>query len=177
MCAQKPATTKVVPAYTRRVSHSLQHEIRKRKPFDLPEQEAYLNIIRTASFLDAEFDALFKAHGLSNAQYNVLRILRGESARLPSLAVAQRLVTRVPDITRLVDRLEQAGYVKRERSTDDRRVVFVSILAKGLALLATLDEPVRNLHRRQLEHMSKKDLLELSRLLTLARAKEVGSDH
>lgn len=151
--------------------NSLQQEIKKKKPFDLPEQEAFLNIIRTASFLDAEFDALFKQHALTNAQYNVLRILRGEGARMPSLTIADRLVTRVPDITRLVDRLERSGLVKRERSTDDRRVVFVAITAKGQALLAGLDEPVRALHKRQLDHMSKKDLVELSRLLALARTK------
>lgn len=147
----------------------LQTEIRKKRPFDLPEQEAYLNLIRTASILEAPFDALFKGHRLSSAQYNVLRILRGEGSKMPSLAVAERLVTRVPDITRLVDRLEEAGLVKRERCTEDRRVVYVGITSKGLALLAELDEPVRAMHRAQLAHMSKKDLAELSRLLTLAR--------
>ncbi|MBL8746296.1 MAG: MarR family transcriptional regulator [Phycisphaerae bacterium] len=149
---------------------SLQDEIKKKKPFDFPEQEAFLNIIRTASFLDAEFDALFKSHGLSSAQYNVLRILRGEGERMPSLAVAERLVTRVPDITRLVDRLERASLVRRERCKKDRRVVYVSITSKGQALLATLDEPVRRLHREQLAHMSKADLADLSRLLTAARS-------
>lgn len=151
---------------------SLQQEIRKKKPFDLAEQEAFLNIIRTASFLDGGFDALFKQHGLTNAQYNVMRILRGEGARMPSLTVAERLVTRVPDITRLVDRLETAGLVRRDRSTEDRRVVYVSITARGLSLLAELDEPVRALHRAQLGHMAKKELAELSRLLVRARTRE-----
>lgn len=151
---------------------ALQQELKKKKPFDLPEQEAYLNIIRTASFLDGAFDALFKHHGLTNAQYNVLRILRGEGERLPSLTVAERLVTRVPDITRLVDRLEAAGLVKRERCTEDRRVVYVSITPKGLALLATLDEPIRETHRAQLAHMPRKELIELSRLLVRARTPE-----
>ncbi len=165
------ASTTIVLPYTVPVPNtSLQHEIKKKKPFDFPEQEAFLNIIRTASFLEAEFDALFKRHGLTNAQYNVLRILRGEGARMPSLAVAERLVTRVPDITRLVDRLEQGGLVKRERSTEDRRVVYVSISSKGQTLLANLDEPVRDLHKKQLAHMPKKELVELSRLLTAARS-------
>lgn len=164
------ADTTIVAPYTVLVTHAtLQQEIKKKKPFDIPEQEACLNIFRASSFLDADFDALFKRHGLTNAQYNVLRILRGEGTRMPSLAVAQRLITRVPDITRLVDRLEKSGLVKRERCTEDRRVVYVSITAKGLTLLAGLDEPVRDLHRRQLSHMSKKDLAELSRLLSLAR--------
>ncbi|MDX2114598.1 MAG: MarR family transcriptional regulator [Planctomycetota bacterium] len=147
----------------------LQHELRKRKPFDLAEQEAYLNLLRSCAVLSADFDALFKRHGLTQAQYNVLRILRGEAAKMPSLAVAERLVTRVPDITRLVDRLEQAGLVRRERCTDDRRVVYVAITPKGLSLLGELDEPVRALHRSQLSHMSRADLKALSILLEKAR--------
>lgn len=148
---------------------SLQQEIGKKQPFDLPEQEAFLNLIRTASFLSADFDALFKKHGLTNAQYNVLRILRGEGTKMPSLAVAQRLVTRVPDITRLVDRLEAAGLVERERCTKDRRVVYVRITARGLAILEKLDQPVRDLHKSQLGHIPPKDLAALSRLMEAAR--------
>lgn len=153
---------------------ALQHDIRKKKPFDLPEQEAYLNLARTASFLDVDFDRLFKAHGLSNATYNVLRILRGEGAKMPSLCIAERLVTRVPDITRLIDRLEKAGLVKRERCTSDRRVVYVAITSKGTSLLAQLDDAVRLLHKKQLSHMTRKDLGELNRLLELARTPPPG---
>lgn len=149
---------------------ALQQEIKKKKAFDLPEQEAYLNVMRTASHLAAAFDALFKSHGLSQPQYNVLRILRGEGCKIPSLACADRLVTRVPDITRLVNRLEAAGLAKRERCTHDRRVVYLVITPKGLDVLAALDEPVRELHRQQLSHMSKTDLKSLSTLLVKARA-------
>lgn len=148
---------------------ALQHEIKKKKPFELPEQEAYLNIVRTASHLEAAFDDLFKSHGLTHSQYNVLRILRGEGQKMPSLTVADRLITRVPDITRLVDRLEAAQLVKRERCTKDRRVVYVQITPQGLALLATIDEPVRDLHRSQLQHMSRSELKALSTLLVRAR--------
>jgi len=149
---------------------NLQHEIKKKKPFDLPEQEAFLNLIRTATALQADAERLFKEKGLSAATYNVLRILRGHGTKLPSLAIADQLITRVPDITRLVDRLEKSGLILRERCKEDRRIVHVSITPKGLALLAQLDEPVRTMHRRQLAHMSKKDLAELSRLLEQARA-------
>lgn len=148
---------------------SLQDEIHKKRPFELPEQEAMLNIVRTASALAGEFERLFRAHGLTDAQYNVLRILRGEGARMPSLSIAQRTVTRVPDITRLVDRLEAAELVERERCPEDRRVVYVSITKKGLRKLAELDEPVNDLHRAQLGHLGAKDLAALSELLVRAR--------
>lgn len=148
---------------------ALQQEIKKKKPFELAEQEAFLNLVRTAAHLAGEFDALFKSHGLSHPQYNVLRILRGEGTKLPSLAVADRLVTRVPDITRLVDRLQEAGLVARERCEKDRRVVYVGITPQGLALLSRLDQPVRDLHRAQLGHLTRAELKSLSALLTRAR--------
>lgn len=150
---------------------SLQGEIQKKRPFEIPEQEAMLNIVRTAGALVTDFERLFRAHGLTDAQYNVLRILRGEGARMPSLSIAQRTVTRVPDITRLVDRLEAAGLVERERCPEDRRVVYVSITRKGLRKLADLDEPVVELHKRQLGHMSAKELQALSELLVKARSR------
>lgn len=149
---------------------SLQGEIHKKRPFELPEQEAMLNIVRTSCALATDFERLFRAHGLTDAQYNVLRILRGEGARMPSLSIAQRTVTRVPDITRLVDRLEAAGLVERERCPEDRRVVYVSITRKGLRKLADLDQPVVELHKSQLGHMSEKELRALSELLVKARA-------
>lgn len=152
---------------------SLSGEVGKKRPFDLPEQEAMLNIVRTASALSTDFWRLFRSHGLTDAQYNVLRILRGEGARMPSLTIAQRMITRVPDITRLVDRLEGAGLVQRERCPEDRRVVFVSITRAGLEQLAKLDEPVAALHRRQLGHMRREDLETLSRLLVVARRPHV----
>src|SRR5690606_36958469 len=114
---------------------ALQREIGKKRPFDLPEQEAILNLWRTADHLEHRFDALFRAHGLSGRQYNVLRILRGHGEPLPSQRIGQEMLTRVPDITRLVDRLEKAGFVTRQRTQKDRRMVLVSITRKGLALL------------------------------------------
>lgn len=155
---------------------ALQHEIGKRRPFDHPEQEAHLNLVRTESVLRADFDRLFDAHGLSGSAYNILRILRG--SRLagdphgqPCHAIGERMVVRVPDVTRLVDRLEQRGLVERRRCSVDRRVVYVVITRAGLELLKALDEPVLELHRRQLGHLSRHDLRELNRLLVLARAR------
>ena len=150
----------------------LKDEIKKRRPFDSPEEEAYLNLLRTTTVLAADFERLFKDAGLSEPQYNVLRILRGAGAGgagLPCLEIASRMITRVPDITRLVDRLEAAGLVERARTSEDRRVVLVKITKKGLDAIAPLDEPLRDIHKRQMGHMTRRELDELSRLLVKAR--------
>lgn len=144
-------------------------ELKKRRPFQHPEQEAALNLMRTADWLGLEFGRLFRQHGLSAPQYNVLRILRGEAAPLPSLEIAARMVTGVPDITRLIDRLEGAGLVARRRCEEDRRVVFVALTDTGVAAVAKLDEPVLALHRKLLGHLGRADLETLSRLLVAAR--------
>jgi DNA-binding MarR family transcriptional regulator len=148
----------------------LQQELKKRAPFDVPEQEAMLNLLRTADHLQLEFVRLFRSHGLSPAQYNVLRILRGEGGEgLPSLEIAGRMITAVPDITRLVDRLEAAGLVCRDRSDRDRRVVRVRVTSCGLGRLECLDGPVLALHRRLLGHLEPDELSTLNTLLVKAR--------
>jgi DNA-binding MarR family transcriptional regulator len=149
---------------------SLHREIGKKKPFEHPEEEAFLNIARTASVLAADFDRLFKAAGLSESTYNILRILRGSNPepRCPS-SIGADLVAAVPDMTRLLDRLEKQALIQRERCTEDRRMVWVRITKDGLKVLAALDEPVLALHRQQLAHMKKDELRELSRLLVRAR--------
>jgi DNA-binding MarR family transcriptional regulator len=161
---------------------TLAGEIKKREPFACPAQEAYLNLLRTFSILAGPLEHFFKQHGISAAKYNVLRILRGVKAEgecgetgLPSLEIADRLITRVPDITRLVDGLESDGLVARTRCTDDRRVVYVGITAAGLSLLGKLDEPLIDLHTGSLSHMSDDELKELSRLLVKARAGKMTS--
>lgn len=153
---------------------SLQDEIKKKQPFDCCEQEVYLNLIRTTGHLCSAFCCLFKAHGLSESTYNVLRILRGAAQNeraggLPCLEVADRLITRVPDITRLVDRLIIAGLAKRTRNDIDRRVVIVSITQEGLDLLDKLDKPLVELHQKQLGHLSADELQTLNHLLETAR--------
>src|SRR5690349_19708554 len=149
---------------------ALQEEINKRHPFECPEQEAALNVVRTADHLGQEFTRLFHGHGISGPQYNVLRILRGVGGDgLPCVDIAGQMITRMPDITRLVDRLEAAGLVARRRTEEDRRVVLVRITPAGLELLARLDRPVLDLHRRQLGHLTRAELAELNRLLVKAR--------
>jgi DNA-binding MarR family transcriptional regulator len=155
---------------------TLKDEIGKRHAFASPEEEAHLNLLRTVSVLDAAFAPLFKAKGLSETTYNILRILRGhhaapnaDPAGIPCQTIGDQLVSRLPDVTRLVDRLETAGLVRRSRTPEDRRVVLVGITRKGLSLLAELDEPVNTLGRALFKHMTKSELTDLVRLLTKAR--------
>ena len=146
----------------------------KPSAFDTPEQEALLNIMRTHSFLSVQHDRLFKQHDITSQQYNILRILRTHKATgLPSLTIGSKMVTCVPDITRILDRLVKAEYVTRERSLEDRRVVLIKITKAGEKLLSLLDQPVRESEQGSLAHMSKKDLKELVRLLHKVRKSNV----
>jgi len=155
------------------MSGKLQHELKKSKPFDSPEQEVYLNLLRTTDALSRGVTDLFKPHGLSSTQYNALRILRGAGTDgLPCQEVGARMVTRDPDVTRLFDRLEARELITRQRQTDDRRVVRAYITDAGLKLLKSLDQPVLDLHRSQLHHLGRENLKTLSDLLEMAREKE-----
>ncbi len=148
----------------------LQKELQKKNPFECHEQEVALNLLRTTDFLAREVHSLFERHGLSGPQYNVLRILRGHrDTGLPCQKIVTQMVTQMPDITRLVDRLEAAGLVRRERTDADRRLVIVHIAPAGLDLLARLDKPILDLHRTQMEHLSTAELAELNRLLVKLR--------
>lgn len=153
----------------------LAREIGKKQPFELPEQEAYLNLARTASVLQASAEAVLRGSGLSEATYNLLRILRGAGpGGRPCHEIGCQMIARVPDVTRLVDRLEAAGLAARSRSAEDRRVVAVTITAQGLEVLASLDGPTLQLHRENLGHLSRAELDELNRLLVKARAPHSG---
>ena len=154
----------------------LQTELKKKHGFDSPEQQAYLNLTYTHSLLTAQFAQFFKSHGLSEATYNILRVLRGVRKHpengldaMPCGAIGERLITRVPDVTRLIDRLVKAGLVDRIRGEADRRVVLARITTKGLALLRKLDEPILELHHQTLGHLSKDELKQLNNLLEKAR--------
>ena len=152
------------------MGESLGDAIKKRRAFDLVEQEVYLNLLRTAEALEGEFAQLFKPRGLSSASYNVLRILRGAGPEgLPCQEVGARMVSRLPDVTRLVDRLEEAGLVQRARVERDRRVVLIKVTDAGLQILKDLDAPILELHKSQLGHLSADELAQLNRLLVLAR--------
>lgn len=153
----------------------LREEIGKRRPFDLPEQEAYLNLVRSDAVLTALGQVIVKPLGLSGATYNALRILRGATlgesppGKRSCREIGEHMVARVPDVTRLVDRLVEMGLAERDRCEQDRRVVYVRITRKGLDLLAKLDRPVLEMHKRQLGHLTRAELTELSRLLVKAR--------
>jgi MarR family transcriptional regulator, 2-MHQ and catechol-resistance regulon repressor len=147
----------------------LQQELGKKRPFDSPEEEAVLNLLRTNDRMQIHYVRLFREHGLTPSQYNLLRILRGEGRALPCLELAERTITVVPGITGLIDRLEAAGLVARDRSAEDRRVVYVGITPRGLAVLAGLDEPLKALHCRLMGDLSRSELVELNRLLDKAR--------
>jgi MarR family transcriptional regulator, 2-MHQ and catechol-resistance regulon repressor len=149
--------------------NQLQTELKKKRPFDLPAQEATLNLLRTSDQFQNRFLRLFREYGVTPSQYNVLRILRGEGQPMPCLEIAERMIQVVPAMTGLIDRLEKQELVKRHRSTEDRRVIYISLTEAGEALLARLDAPVIELHQVLLGHMTDGELTELSRLLVKAR--------
>jgi DNA-binding MarR family transcriptional regulator len=150
-------------------SPKLQHELKKKRPFESVEEETALNLVRTSDRLQLRFARLLREHGLFPSQYNVLRILRGEGKPLPILEIASRTVAVVPGITGLVDRLEKAGFVNRLRCAKDRRVIYVALTDQGAATVAALDEPLLALHRKLLGHLSQAELKELIRLLEKVR--------
>jgi DNA-binding MarR family transcriptional regulator len=141
-----------------------------RRGFDSLEQEVFLSLWRTYDRLRALEEALFAQFDLT-PQYNVLRILaRAAAPGLPTLELASRLVSRAPDITRMLDKLSERHLIARHRPHDNRRVVFASIAPDGVRLLEAIGEPLAACHRRQLGHLPRKDLEQLVRLLRAARA-------
>jgi DNA-binding MarR family transcriptional regulator len=150
----------------------LQTEIKQNKPFQSLEQEAYLNLLRTADALFRREEKLLKGMDLSPAQYNVLRILRGaEPEGLACRDIGERMLTRDPDITRLLDRLEQRKLVRRSRTQKDRRMIITRITSLGCELLRELDVPIRSLSLDALSHMGNRRLRTLVSLLEVARSK------
>jgi DNA-binding MarR family transcriptional regulator len=139
--------------------------------FDSPEQEAFLSLWRTYDRLRALEDELFSRYDLTPQQYNALRLLKAEHPqKLRTLDLAGRLVSRAPDITRLLDKLERRGLIERERPADNRRVVYVGITQAGRAQLRALRDPLRDCHQQQLGHLSQRQLSELVALLRAAAA-------
>ena len=139
------------------------------------EEILYLALLRTGDMLSRAVDQLLKTADLSSNQYNVLRILRSEPQGLACGKLGNRMITRDPDVTRLLDRLERRGLISRWRDANDRRTVMARITTSGLKLLASLDEPIRKLHSKQLGHVSRQRQHQLARLLSLARA-SVGDE-
>lgn len=142
----------------------------KRRRPACAEEAAFLDLLRTTDMLSRGLAQLLKTEELSATQYNVLRILRGAPDGLPCGEIASRMITRDPDVTRLLDRLEKRGLIVRWRETKDRRMVIVRIKPEGLKVLARLDEPVEQTHRKQLGHLGRERLRELTELLEAARS-------
>jgi DNA-binding MarR family transcriptional regulator len=140
------------------------------RPFDSLEQEVFLSLWRTYDRLRALEEELFGRYDLTPQQYNALRLLASRHPEtIRTLELGARLVSRAPDITRLLDKLEQRGLIGRDRPADNRRVVHIGITAAGLALLRELSEPLRDCHVRQLGQLSQEELRELAALLRAAR--------
>ena len=151
----------------------LQAQLKQSRPFRSVQEEVFLNVLRTATALQGQFAELLRGYDLTQPQYNVLRILRGAGeGGLPSGEIGERMVSRDPDVTRLLDRLEQRGLARRAREGADRRVVTARITSEGRRLLDALEGPVAALHARQLGPLGERGLETLRRLLR--RAAEVG---
>jgi DNA-binding MarR family transcriptional regulator len=156
------------------VTTGIQAEIKQVKPFSSLEEEALLSLQRTADQLQWRIFELLKPHGVSPTQYNALRILRGAKEQGRSCSeIADRMINRDPDITRLIDRLERRGLVQRAREKKDRRVVTARITPAGLELLKELDRPVEEFNRKMLGHLGEQKLKRLIKLLEVARERAV----
>jgi DNA-binding MarR family transcriptional regulator len=157
------------------MSPTLQEDLRQTRPFTSRQQEAYLSVVRTASTLTDRVEDLLKPYGISGTQYNVLRILRGAGeGGLCRNELRDRMLTRMPDMTRLLDRMEEAGLVTRSRERDDRRMVLARITARGQELLGELDGPMSDLHQEQLTGLTDEQLRTLIDLLTAIREGSAG---
>ena len=144
----------------------------KSAPLSSFETRLFIAILQAADFLTQQAEQLLKSAGLTGAQFNVLRILRGAGPEgLPCRGIGDRMISHDPDMTRLLDRLEKRGLITRARQTDDRRVVKARITPQALSLLETLDRPVRELHKRQFRHLPVARLKMLSELLEEVRTR------
>ena len=149
----------------------LQEEIKQAKPFDSLHQEVWLNLSRTAAALGHVVEQTLRPHGLSPTQYNVLRILRGAGENgLVQHEVGARLVAEVPDVPRILGRMETAGWVKRTRGTSDRRVVQATLTEDGLRVVNELDDVMRRANRQMFEGMKVEEMNQLCELLVTARS-------
>jgi DNA-binding MarR family transcriptional regulator len=137
------------------------------------EEAVFLDLLRTSDVLSRRLAYVLKNEDLSSNQYNVLRILRGAPEGLACGEIGSRMISRDPDITRLLDRLEKRGLISRCRETKDRRTVLTRISPEGLKLLARLDEPVQQAHREQLGHLGRERLKALTELLRDSRESSV----
>jgi DNA-binding MarR family transcriptional regulator len=149
---------------------ALKHEIAQERPFSSPEEEALLNLMRTADCLEREFQRVSREWGVTSTQYNVLRILRGSHPRgLTCTAIGERMITAEPDITRLLARLKALKLIRQQRDRNDRRVVWTQISEAGLELLCQMDPTIQRTPKKLFNHLTEHEVAELTRLLELAR--------
>jgi DNA-binding MarR family transcriptional regulator len=155
----------------------IQAELKQSKPFRSVAQEAFLTLQRTADVIERRSTQFLKQWGVSGTQYNVLRILRGAGPEgLRCGEIGERMVTHDPDITRLLDRMEKAGWIERARDTKDRRVVLTRISRKGLDLLKQIDKPIDEFTTSIGSHVSDKKLRELTDLLNELRSSQEAKE-
>ncbi len=154
------------------MTSDLRSELRQTKAFPSIHEEAFLNLERTATLLADAFELMLKPYGITGTQYNVLRILRGAGTNgLCRNEIRDRLISRMPDVTRLLDRMEDAGLISRSRSDEDRRLVSTQLTRQGRRLVDSLDEVVTAEHRDRLDHLSAEQLRTLIELLTRVRSR------
>ena len=160
------------------VKAKLDGEGKQKHPIHSRQQDAVVNVLRTANYLDRFCAPMFDQHGITSQQFNVLRILRGAGlGGLPTLDIAERMIEQAPGITRLLDRLEGKKLVRRERPADNRRQVLCYITKPGLDLLQELDAPVRNKVKQALHRLDESKIEELIRLLELARGEQPSTTY
>lgn len=150
---------------------SIQEEIKQTKPFAHLEEEALVSVARTSSVLERSMATVFKPFGITATQYNILRILNGSrDTGLCRHEIGARMIAQVPDVTRLLDRMEEAGLIKRTRGTDDRRLVRTEITEKGIELLTKVAAPLAEHQARVGQQIGAEDLKVLVKLLEKVRA-------
>ncbi len=152
-------------------SAALREQLKKKGPFESLEQEAMLGILRTSDLLENRLARLLREYDLTPSQYNAMRIMRGENKPMPCLEVAERMIQVAPAITRVVDQLLARELIRKEQSSQDRRVFLVELTSSGNRLLKKLDRPISQLHISLLGHVSDADLRLLNAILENAREK------
>lgn len=148
----------------------LEKQLKKRGSFESPQQAAVVGLLRTHDLFQYRLARFYREHDLTAAQYNILRILRGEGKPLPCLEIADRMIAAVPGVTRLIDKLEARKWVSRQRDSKDRRVWHVSLTKSGESLVAKLDKPHLEVEHSLCRGLTKADCLTLVDLLEKARS-------
>lgn len=168
------STSRATAQIPRHTGGLLQRDLQQSVPFASIHAEAFLNLLRTADHLQRKLRLTLKPHGITDTQYNVLRILRGAGSHpLPCSEIGERLISQVPDITRLLDRMERNGLIRRDRDLKDRRIVLSRITPAGLAKLKELTGILDRCVETMLEHLSRKELFQMISLLEDARHPEL----